>query len=270
MSCQEIIPQISADEHGRLDSNDLEFAIHYVNNKPVSRIDQIWFLDDLLPNEYCFDRVWALPCSTLSTHTNMNLDHRCVITYFTKSLFIGDLPTHTIKQKNIGRIVYNIPATTPAHWTRFQRQVTTDLPINDRIANIPSDSRIPFARCILNAKWSAFKQTVTIAAKNHIPFNTVTPNAFRQLETDESIVKLKLHITRLNRIYAFVTNISFNYNIPLFTLQSRWTDKDGFRDQLLLINTLYQNRIDIDCIPFIIKNHNDPKFSKLRVFIAAL
>ena len=107
------------DQH-TIDSNDLEFATYYVNNNPVSRIDQIWFSDNLLPNEYCFDRVWTLPCSTFSTHTNMNLDHRCVIVYFTKSLFVGDLPVHLTKQKNIGRIIYNIPATTPANWTRFQ------------------------------------------------------------------------------------------------------------------------------------------------------
>ena len=44
-------------EQYTLDSNNLEFATHYVNNKPVSRIDQICFLNDLLPNEYCFDRV---------------------------------------------------------------------------------------------------------------------------------------------------------------------------------------------------------------------
>ena len=139
------------DQH-TIDSNDLEFATHYVNNNPVSRIDQIWLLDNLLPNEYCFDRVWTLPCSTLSTHTNMNLDHRCIIVYFTKSLFVGDLPVHSAKQKNISRIIYNIPAITPAHWTRFHRQVTTTLPINYRSANIPCNSQIPFARCVLNAK----------------------------------------------------------------------------------------------------------------------
>ena len=108
----------------------------------------------------------------------MNLDHRCVITYFTKSLFIGELPAHTLKQKNISRIVYDIPATTPAHWTRFQRRVATDLPIKERIANISSDSQILFARCVLNAKWSAFRQTVNTAAKEHIPYKMVTPNAF--------------------------------------------------------------------------------------------
>jgi len=148
----------------------------------------------------------------------MNLDHRCVITYFTKALFIGELPVHTIKQKKLSRIIYDIPATTPAHWTRFQRQVSVDLPIKDRDTNIPSDSQIPFARCVLNAKWSAFRQVINEAAISHIPYKRITPNAYRQLETDESIIRLKVHITELNRIFAFVTNINYNYNIPLYNL----------------------------------------------------
>ena len=87
---------------------------------------------------------------------------------------------------------------------------------------------------------------------------------------DESIIRLNLNITHLNRIFAFVTNITFNYKIPLFTLQSQWTKKEGYRDKLLSINEIYQNRINVDNIPFIIRNHNDSRFSKLRVYIAAL
>src|SRR5581483_3544920 len=257
-------------EQHALDSDDLEFATHYVNNKPVSRIDQIWFLDDFLPSEHCFDRIWTLPCTTLSTHINMNLDHRCVITYFTKSLFIGDLPAHTIKQKRISRIMYDTSASTPAHWIRFQRQVVTTLPIKDPAANIPSDSQIPFARCVLNAKWSAFRQTITEAALEHIPYKRISPIANQQSETDESIIRLKIHINRLNRIYAFITSINYNFNVSIFTLQSKWTGKDNYRDELIQINSIYQNRININDIPIRIKNHNDPAIAKLRVFVAAL
>src|SRR5436305_999075 len=96
-------------EQHPVDSDNREFATHYVNNNPTSRIDQIWFSDDLLPNEYCFDRIWTLPCSTLSTHTNMNLDHRCVITYFTKSLFVGDLPVHTVKKRTLAELFTTSP-----------------------------------------------------------------------------------------------------------------------------------------------------------------
>src|SRR5437016_3688954 len=90
-----------------LNSNNLEYATHYVNNKPTSRIDQIWFLDDLLPNKYCFDRVWSLPCTTLSTHTNMNLNHKCIIVYFNKNLFIGDFPLLSANKKNMVRTFLN-------------------------------------------------------------------------------------------------------------------------------------------------------------------
>src|SRR5581483_8041441 len=92
----------------------------------------------------------------------------------------------------------------------------------------------------------------------------------KQKETDESIIRLKFHINRLNRIYAFITNIIYNFDIPIYTVQTKWTGKDNYRDQLIQINSIYQNRININDIPARIKNHNDPNISKLRIYVAAL
>ena len=211
-------------EQHTLESNNLEFATHYVNNKPTSRIDQIWFLDDLLPNEYCFDRVWSPPCTTLSTHTNMNLDHKCIIVYFNKNLFVGDLPLHSIKQKNIGRTIFNTSVATSAHWTHFHQQVITDLPINDRSANIPVDSQIPFARCLLNAKWSAFRKTIINSATTHLPSKRITPTLFlnsimmNPLLESNCIFPNSIEFTLSSPIYRIITRFlssNSNHNGPI-------------------------------------------------------
>ena len=62
------------DQHS-IDSDGLEYASHYVNNRPISRIDQIWFSDDLLSSEYCFDRVWSLSCTEYDTNSIFNLNN---------------------------------------------------------------------------------------------------------------------------------------------------------------------------------------------------
>src|SRR2546421_8423332 len=183
------------DQHS-LDSDGLEYASHYVNNRPISRIDQIWFSDDLLSSEYCFDRVWSLTCTEYDTNSIFNLDHRCIIVYFTKALFIGDLPSHRVKQKKEWRSIYDISSTTQEHWNYFQQHITSELRNKDCNANIPTDSIIPLDRCVLNAKWSAFRRTVEEAAKAHIPHKKVSPDAFKQLEEDENIIRLKLHIAK--------------------------------------------------------------------------
>src|SRR5437660_4744837 len=112
------------DQHS-LDSDSLAYALHYVNNRPISRIDQIWFSDDLLSSEYCFDRVWSLSCTEYDTNSIFNLDHRCIIVYFTKALFIGDLPLHRIKQKKEWRSIYDISSTTQDHCNYFKQHITS-------------------------------------------------------------------------------------------------------------------------------------------------
>src|SRR5688572_18985493 len=92
------IDQSPKDEHGK------EFATYYASNTPTSRVDLIWYPDEMIQSTFCFDQIWHLPCAQLSSDPTANLDHRCIIVYFSKHLLLGHLPKHRIKQKGeIGR-----------------------------------------------------------------------------------------------------------------------------------------------------------------------
>ena len=79
----------------------LEYATYYHSGKPTSRIDQIWYSDDLLRLDYCFDRVWHIPTSQLSPAAPFKLDHSAIMVYFTKHLLLGDVPLHKQKQNGL-------------------------------------------------------------------------------------------------------------------------------------------------------------------------
>src|SRR5581483_9413768 len=82
-----------------VDASNRPYATFYQKpNIPTSRIDQIWFSESLNTMDFCFNRVWQPPSSFLSTTSRYQLDHLFVVLYFTKSLFIGDLPIHKSKQ----------------------------------------------------------------------------------------------------------------------------------------------------------------------------
>src|SRR6185312_8851923 len=69
------------------DSYDREYATFYnIHGQPMSRVDQIWFSEDLIDKGFLFDRVWQLPFTRLNTQQGHNLDHRCVIAYFTQHI----------------------------------------------------------------------------------------------------------------------------------------------------------------------------------------
>src|ERR1051325_2566216 len=114
-----LMEQNFVDQHP-LDSAGRPYATYYetrsTSSSPTSRIDQIWFPDEFILNKFCFDRVWQPPCSQLSLDAPFNLDHRAVIVYFTKALFVGDLPIHRRKQKGEKRKVYNVKSATSDHW----------------------------------------------------------------------------------------------------------------------------------------------------------
>src|SRR4051794_15610267 len=67
------------DQHP-LDARFKEYAIFYSQNSPTSRIDLIWYPDDFVREDFCFDQTWKSPCS----YDLYPLDYNCVITYFTK------------------------------------------------------------------------------------------------------------------------------------------------------------------------------------------
>jgi len=88
---------------------------------------------------------------------------------------------------------------------------------------------------------------------------------------NRSITRIKLHITKLNHIFAFIIKALYSFNSPLYVLQAQWTKKDsGFRDELISINTSYQTRIKPEDIPKDITKFKDSHFSKLKIYVAAL
>ena len=84
------------DQHPK-DNNYKEYATFYFQNIPTSRIDLIWYSDSLIRNDFCFDQTWRLPSSINPSGNFHSLDHMCPIVYFTKHLFLNDLPLHRRK-----------------------------------------------------------------------------------------------------------------------------------------------------------------------------
>src|SRR5262249_12406218 len=102
-------------------SMDLEFATHYCDHIPKSRIDQIWFDRQLMIKDYCFTQTWTLPCTLLSTDARYKLDHKCVINYFTKHLLIPSIPKSRLKKKKEWRKIYDTKNAGEENWTDYRR-----------------------------------------------------------------------------------------------------------------------------------------------------
>src|SRR3954451_6011457 len=107
------------------DHKGKEFATFYsdISNSLSSRIDLIWYPDEIIRNVFCFDQVWHLPSAQLTTDASASLDHRCIIVFFTKHLLLGHLSVHRKKQKGEWRTVYNLKACKQEDWNEFRRQV---------------------------------------------------------------------------------------------------------------------------------------------------
>ena len=152
------------DQHPK-NGNDLEYATHYVGYKPTSRIDLVFFPEDFIANDFCFDRVWQFPFSQLATNQECNLDHRSVIIYFTKSLLISNLPEHQRKQKGIWRTYFDVESARGKHWTDYSEAVASNLRVLDKNANYPTSSTLNAQTIVLNMKWHALKTSIIKAAK---------------------------------------------------------------------------------------------------------
>src|SRR5262249_26617376 len=158
---------------------------------PTSRIDLLWYPDDLIP-EYCFNQVWQPPCTLLATTTTFNLDHRCLIVYFSKALFIGDLPLHRRRQKGEWRSFYDVSHTTDVQWSNF----ATALPKlsfhhDSNLDDIQLDSALSFHNCLLDSRWQSFIKAVHTAARAHLPVKKVPPSDFNKSFEDERLIYLK-------------------------------------------------------------------------------
>ena len=77
------------------DASGKEYATFIAhNNIPTSRIDLLWFPESMLSSTFCFDQIWTLPSTKLTTNAAAKLDHCCIIGYFNKNLLLGHMPLH--------------------------------------------------------------------------------------------------------------------------------------------------------------------------------
>src|SRR5436305_15117530 len=138
------------------DHQGKEFATFYTSNSshntPTSRIDFIWYSDDIIRNVFCFDQIWQLPSTQLTTNTTACLDHRCIIVYFTKHLLLGQLPNHRVKQKGEQRTVFNFKACQQKDWEEYRKLVDERLQFNMANSTTPIKSTLLADKKSLNHK----------------------------------------------------------------------------------------------------------------------
>src|SRR2546423_7134607 len=146
-----------------------EFATFYASNSshnmPTSCIDLIWYPDDMIRNIFCFDQIWQLPSTQLTTNTTACLDHRCIIVYFTKHLLLGQLPNHRVKQKGEQHTVFNFKACQQKDWEEYRKLVDERLQFNMANSAALTKSTLLVDKKSLNHKWQIFKDSILQAAK---------------------------------------------------------------------------------------------------------
>src|SRR5436190_1986727 len=261
------------DQHPKNELN-LEYATHYVGPKPTSCIDLIFYPDDFIVNDFCFDRVWQFPFTQLATDSECNLDHHNVIVYFTKSLLVSNLSEHQRKQKGIWRTYFDVKSATSDNWTDYSTTVSQQLSSSDRNAIYPVSSSLNAQTIMLNIKWHALKTSISNAAKEHIPVKKVSPFIKQKDDGDITLAELRSHLTSLNKIFAFLTAYTYpTKSLPRFyKLQNSWYNHSDqcLRESLIMINAHYKHLIDPAVIPMTINSRNRKEFQELRLKVATI
>src|SRR5947207_2569177 len=119
----------------------------------------------MIRNVFCFDQIWQLPSTQLTTNTTACLDHRCIIVYFTKHLLLGHMPNHQVKQKGEQRTVFNLKAFQQKNWDKYKKLVDEHLQFNIANSAAPTKSTFLADKKSLNHKWQIFKDSILQAAK---------------------------------------------------------------------------------------------------------
>src|SRR5277367_356242 len=186
-------------------SDNLEFATHYVADRPTSRIDLIWQSADFLMDEYLFSQVWTPPSSLLPTSSsNCELDHRCVIAHYSQSLFLGFLPQHRVKQKNLWRTLIDVVSATPEQWVAYSLHIDAYLRSNQSDAVVATHSSLSSSKTSLNSIWNTFKSTLLDAAADCLPVRCISTEQFhRSVHDSGSLLRAKHHLWTLNKSFAF-------------------------------------------------------------------
>jgi hypothetical protein len=204
-------------------NNGLTFATFYRNHVPTSRIDHIWFphivIDDII-----FDRTWSLPFTTLNTSTTT--DHKCVLTYFAKTLVIPNLPIHRRKQKKEWREVYDLKMTNDEAWKNFTKETNLSLSSISTTHKFPLRSTFSKEQVTLNYRWFIFRKSTTDAAKKSIPVKFITPDAIGKSKDSSDLADIKIYIKLLQHSINVLMEICHpTATTKIHRLQYEWSGK---------------------------------------------
>jgi hypothetical protein len=257
------------------DALDRPFATFYQRQSiPTSRIDQIWFSESLNSDDFCFNRVWQPPSACLSTSSRYQLDHVSVILYFTKSLFIGDLPLHKAK-KQPSRTFFDVKNTSQEQWTAFTQHIDAAILDYDIFLPFPSKSTLPYEKKLLNRKWTAIRSAIQDTAKKFLPVKVITNKTFEQECSTPELSKIRSQLRSLNTIFAFLNSFCFNPNSFTSFQQAlyMWRSKDSPNSLYNLLGSINQDHkklIDPSTIPFELPCFGHSSTKSLHKHVAAL
>src|SRR6266480_929185 len=231
----------------------------------------------MICNIFCFDQIWQLPSTQLTTNTTACLDHRCIIVYFTKHLLLGHLLNYRVKQKGEQRTVFNLKACQQKNWDEYKKLVNECLQFNMANSAAPTKSTLSADKKSLNYKWQILKNSILQAAKA-----SLKTKKFGHKDRDNAsnrLITLRHHLTILNKIFAFLTSVVFpslnkhRTTTGFAKLQNIWS---GRKDQPLLC-AMYKDilldlpfHIDSATVPTVISNNTLPRFRTFHAEVAAL
>src|SRR6266480_3241316 len=231
----------------------------------------------MIRNIFCFDQIWQLPSTQLTTNTTACLDHRCIIVYFTKHLLLGHLPNYRVKQKGEQRTVFNLKVCQQKDWDKYRKLVDERLQFNMANSAAPTKSTLSANKKSLNYKWQIFKDSILQAANASL--KTKRFGYKNKDNASDKLITLRHHLIILNKIFAFLTSVIFSSLNKCRTttgfakLQNIWS---GRKDQLPL-SALYKDilldlpfHIDSVTIPTVISNNTLPRFRTFRAEVVAL
>src|SRR5581483_5599845 len=204
--------------------------------------------------DFCFNRVWQLPSSCLSTTSHYQLDHMSIVLYFTKSLFIGNLPAHKSKQQHTWRSYFDVKNATCDQWNFFTQNVDRKIQEYEIFLPFPSKSTLPYEKKLLNRKWTAIRSAIQDTAKEFLPTKTISNKIFEQECSNPTLLKIRSQLHSLNTIFAFFNSFCYNsgsfnsFQQALYVWRSR--DSPSLYDQLMIVNKDNKNLIDPLSIPF--------------------
>src|SRR5271156_5875184 len=170
-----------------VDSSGLEFATHYNPDgfTPTSRIDLLWQSSDFLHDECVFSQVWQPPSSVSASSTTTHvLDHRCIIGFFSMSLFLGFLPLHRVKQQGLWRVIYDVASATDDQWTAYSDHISSLLSSEGSPDLLAINSSLPSGVINLNSSWNFIKSTVLTAASSCLPVKRISPESLSKSRQD--------------------------------------------------------------------------------------